>query len=209
MDPHAHPPARTRIIALGDELMAGDGDARALGWIGRAVASEQGPEARLSLYSAALPGQTSAALADRWDAQVQERFDSEAHAEGRLVHRVVIGMGSRDIEQGISLARSRLNLAKVLDGLERLRLPAFVMGPPPPSDRGRLRAVTELSLAYEDVCGRRRIPFVDAVRALDGHEQWAGDLARSGSDLPGQTGYGLLAWLALHGGFGDWLASGS
>lgn len=209
-----HPPqtaapgqARIRIIALGDELLAGAGDARALGWIGRAVASEQDPSARIELFPAALPGETSASLADRWDAAVAERLDAQAQAEGLLEHRVVIGLGSSDVTAGISLARSRLNLAKILDGLERMRIPAFVVGPPPSLDRGRTASIRELSAAFQDVCARRRIPYVDTVGALDGHDQWTADLARSGADRPGQIGYGLIAWLVLHDGFGTWLGT--
>ncbi|MFC0673442.1 GDSL-type esterase/lipase family protein [Brachybacterium hainanense] len=199
--------ARIRVIALGDELLAGAGDARALGWLGRAVASEQDPAARIELFTAALPGETSASLGERWDAAVSERLDPEAQSAGLLEHRVVIGLGSSDVTSGISLARSRLNLAKVLDGLERLRIPSFVVGPPPSLDRGRTASIRELSAAFEDVCARRRVPFIDTVGALDGHDQWTADLARSGRDLPGQTGYGLIAWLALHGGFGEFLGS--
>lgn len=196
---------RVRLIALGDELLAGEGDPRALGWLGRAVAKVQGPTAPVALYAAALPQQTSATLADRWDRAVGERYDAAASSEGRVAHRVIVALGSEDIEQGISLARSRLNLAKVLDGLERMRIPAFVVGPTPTADPGRSQAVLELSGAFEDVCARRRVPYVDAVRGLEGHEQWTADLARSGTGLPGQTGYGLIAWLVLHAGFGAWL----
>lgn len=200
-------PARTRIIALGDELLAGIGDARCLGWLGRAVASEQGASAPLDLFTVALPGETSAQLAERWESDVSARVDARSQAEGALEHRVVIGMGRADVTAGVSLARSRLNLAKVLDGLERQRLTAFVVGPPPSRDAALTRATIELSGAFEDVCSRRRIPFVDTVRPLADHDQWLDDLARSAGDHPGQTGYGLMAWLVLHGGFGEWLAA--
>lgn len=201
--------SRLRIIALGDELLAGAGDARCLGWLGRAVASEQDGRSRIDVFSAALPGETSADLADRWDRDVTARMDPRAQSDGLIDHRVVLGLGRADITSGISLARSRLNLAKVLDGLERQRLSAFVVGPPPSRDRSLTRAVRELSGAYEDVCARRRVPYVDTVAALDGHEQWAGDVERSEQDVPGQTGYGLMAWLVLHGGFGSWLGTSS
>ena len=72
--PVPDPGSRIRIIALGDELLAGIGDARALGWLGRAVASEQGADCRIDVFSAALPGETSAELAERWDADVKRRF---------------------------------------------------------------------------------------------------------------------------------------
>lgn len=199
--------APIRLIALGDELLAGVGDARALGWLGRAVAREQDPHARVQLYASALPRETTAELAERWDAEVELRMDAAAHADGSLPHRVILGLGASDIDQGLSLARTRLNVAKVLDGLERLRVPVFVVGPPPSADRGRTHAIRELSGAFDDVCARRRVPYVDTVRGLEGHDQWVADLARSGSDLPGQTGYGLMAWLVLHGGLGRFLGT--
>lgn len=198
---------RIRIIALGDELLAGAGDARTLGWLGRAVASEQGADCRIDLLTSALPQETSAGLAERWDADVARRVDERGRSEGTIDHRVVLGLGRADIMAGISLARSRLNLAKVLDGLERQRVSAFVVGPPPSRDPGLTAGVRDLSGAYEDVCSRRRIPYVDTVNALDGHEQWVTDIARSANDLPSQTGYGLMAWLVLHGGFGSWLGT--
>lgn len=209
LSPAPHPEARIRIIALGDELLAGVGDARALGWLGRAVASEQGAQARIDVFSAALPGETSAQLSERWDEEVHKRISSRGQAEGGVDHRVVLAPGRADVEAGISLARSRLNLAKVLDGLERLRLPAFVVGPTPSRDPELAAAVQELSGAFADVCSRRRVPYVDTVAGLQGHEQWESDLARSPGDHPMQTGYGLIAWLVLHGGFGSWLGTSS
>ena len=209
MTPAPDPGSRIRIIALGDELLAGVGDARALGWLGRAVASEQGAESRIDVFAAALPGESSADLSERWDADVQRRFSTQGQADGSIDHRVVVAMGRADVGSGISLARSRLNLAKILDGLERLRIPAFVVGPPPSADPGITSGVRELSSAYEDVCSRRRIPYVDTVGGLAGHDQWESDIARSPGDHPGQTGYGLMAWLVLHAGFGSWLGTSS
>ena len=198
---------RIRVIALGDELLAGVGDARALGWLGRAVAREQGAEAPVELFGVPVPGETSASLAERWDGEVAMRIDREAQSAGMIEHRVVIGLGRGDVLAGVSLARARLNLAKVLDGLERMRIPAFVVGPPPSADPELTRALAELSGAFDDVCSRRRVPYVETLHALEGHDQWVADLARTGNDLPAQTGYGLMAWLVLHGGFGAWLGT--
>ena len=201
------PQPRIRVIALGDELLAGVGDARALGWLGRAVASEQGADSRVDVFPSALPGETTGELAEWWEREVELRLDPEPPATGGPEHRVVLALGRADVEAGVSLARARLNLAKMLDGLERLRLPAFVVGPPPSRDPAVTAALRELSGAFEDVCARRRIPYVDLVGGLGGHDQWETDLARSPGDHPGQTGYGLIAWLVIHGGFGDWLTS--
>lgn len=200
-DPMSPAPGPIRLIALGDELLAGVGDARALGWLGRAVARAQGAAAPIQLYPVALPAETTASLAERWDREVSLRRDRHGAETGQIEHRVVLGLGAADVTAGVSLARSRLNLAKVLDGLERLRIPAFVVGPPPSSDPGRTAAIRELSGAFADVCSRRRIPYVDTVEALEGHDQWVSDLALTGADHPAQTGYGLMAWLVLNGGF--------
>ena len=98
--PVPDPGSRIRIIALGDELLAGIGDARALGWLGRAVASEQGADCRIDVFSAALPGETSAELAERWDADVKRRFSEQGRADGSVDHRVVLAMGRADVEAG-------------------------------------------------------------------------------------------------------------
>lgn len=199
---------RIRLIALGDELLAGAGDARTLGWLGRAVASEQGGTAPIELFSVAIPGDSSASLAERWTEDVARRTDTEAQGNGSIEHRVVLGLGAGDVDFGVSPARSRLNLAKVLDGLERARTPAFVVGPPPTLDADRNEAIHALSGAFQDVCARRRIDYVDMIGGLDGHDQWTSDLSRTGG-FPSQTGYGLMAWLVLHGGFGRWLGTSS
>jgi hypothetical protein len=42
-----------------------------------------------------------------------------------------------------------------------------------------------------------------------GHEQWRSDLGASHDGVhPGQAGYGLIAWLVLHGGWDQWLDLG-
>src|SRR5699024_7600790 len=143
--PAPSPQSRIRVIAPGDELLAGVGDGRALGWLGRAVASEQGATNRIAVFTAALPGETSAALADRWDEDVQRGCARAREADGAVHNGVVLAMGRADVEAGIALARSRLNLAKILAGRARLGLPAFVVGPTPSRDAGTSAAVRELS----------------------------------------------------------------
>ena len=45
---------------------------------------------------------------------------------------------------------------------------------------------------------------MDTFTPLVNHEQWRNDLA-AGQGLPGQAGYGLIAWLVLHRGWYQWL----
>ena len=186
-----------RLAVVGDELVAGAGDPKGLGWVGRVAARTAAPDA-LTVLTLAVPGETSTALGSRWDAEVSRRLSPEAD------NRLVIAIGRADVAAGLSLARSRLNLANLLDVAEQRRIPAFVIGPPPgaAADGDKL---AELSVALGDVASRRRVPYVDMYSPLAAHDQWLADMAVSPHHLPGQAGYGLMAWLVLHTGWHAWL----
>src|SRR5699024_10337663 len=112
---------RTRICVVGDELVAGVGDARGMGWTGR-VHARTVSEDPIELYPLAVPGETSTALSGRWESECNRRF---GHGDNRLV----VAPGSADLLGGVSLARSRLNLANVLDDATNRQIPTFVVGP--------------------------------------------------------------------------------
>ena len=189
---------RIRLAAVGDELLAGHGDPRALGWLGRVLARTTPDNATLEAYSLAAPGEGTEALANRWLMEAGRRFDETCE------NRLVIGLSDRDLDLELSTARSRLNLANILDVADQRRIPAFVVGPPPgrPADADRL---ADLSAAYADVATRRRVPYVDTFTPLAAHEQWLADMAAGDGVLPSQAGYGLMAWLVLHTGWHTWL----
>ncbi|MGO1338697.1 MAG: GDSL-type esterase/lipase family protein, partial [Cellulosimicrobium funkei] len=107
-----------RICVVGDELSAGVGDAKALGWAGRVVARTRFPQPAY-VFPLAIPGETTTALSQRWEAETARRFSPEPDVDNRLV----IGLGRHDLDAGLSVARSRLNLANVLDVAESHRLP--------------------------------------------------------------------------------------
>lgn len=186
-----------RICVVGDELVAGAGDPKGLGWVGRVVARTQ-PETPPMVMALAVPGETTTALGLRWDQETARRFSPESD------NRLVVALGRADHRAGISSARSRLNLANILDVAGSRHLPTFVVGPPP---AGALdsEALGELSRAYRDVAVRRGITYVDTFSPLEQHDQWLADLASSSTGLPGQAGYGLMAWLVLHSGWHTWL----
>lgn len=234
----------TRVCVVGDELVAGVGDPRALGWVGRVAVrtrDEDGDPA-VSVLSLGVPGEDTAALRERWPVETGRRWDRTAGPGG---NRLVVGLGHADAVAGVSLARSRLNLADVVDAATQSSVPCFVVGPPPPADSTLHSAVAELSAGWQDVAQRRGVPYVDCFSPLVAHEQWFADLAppevtvpRPVSDgagvlspptgstyvgtghhtgslqlttaparstVPGQVGYGLLAWLVLHGGWHRWI----
>lgn len=188
-----------RICVVGDELSVGVGDPRALGWVGRVMARSRFDRPAMH-FTLAVPGETTSELGARWDVETASRFGPPAECENRLV----VALGRHDTAADLSIARSRLNLANILDVAAQHNLPAFVVGPPPgrPEDAGRIE---ELSAAFADVTARRRVPYVDTFGPLAHHEQWLADLAQNGSLYPGQAGYGLMAWLVLHTGWHAWL----
>lgn len=192
-------PAR-RICVIGDELVAGTGDPKGLGWVGR-VAARTPLEPLPHVLTLAVPHETTTALSARWQAETALRLGPPP-AEGQ--HHLVVGLGRADLDAGLSLARSRLNLANILDVADSQRLSTFVVGPPP-STRLDADRQAELSAAFADVAARRRVPYVETFAPLARHEQWLADLASGDGSTPGQAGYGLMAWLVLHTGWHRWL----
>ncbi|WP_124344674.1 GDSL-type esterase/lipase family protein [Cellulomonas algicola] len=186
-----------RLAVVGDELAAGVGDPKGLGWVGRVVARTPTPEP-LTALTLAVPGETTSGLGARWEDEVGRRLSADAD------NRLVVALGRADVDAGLSLARSRLNLANILDVAEQRRIPAFVVGPPPGSTADAEK-LADLSAAFADVATRRRVPYVDTFTPLAAHDQWLGDLAAGNGVLPGQAGYGLIAWLVLHTGWHAWL----
>jgi hypothetical protein len=186
------------LAAIGDELLAGNGDPRALGWFGRVLARTPREELTLESYVLAAPLEGTEGLAARWEGETLRRF-----GEG-FENRLVIGLSGRDIEFGISPARSRLNVANILDSAQQNSAEVFVVGPPPTLDPTRNRRLAELNTAFADVTTRRNHYYVDTFSPLLNHEQWRGDLAAN-AGAPGQAGYGLIAWLVLHRGWFPWL----
>lgn len=189
---------KLRIVAVGDELLAGTGDPRALGWLGRVLARTPQDDVAVESYALACPMEGTEGLASRWLQEAGKRFD-DGHE-----NRLVIGLSGRDIEYGLSTARSRLNLANILDGATQLNIPVFVVGPPPSLDPALNRKLAELNTAFADVTTRRKHHYVDTFSPLQNHEQWRNDVAAN-AGRPGQAGYGLMAWLVLHRGWYQWL----
>ncbi|QDB80079.1 lysophospholipase [Georgenia wutianyii] len=186
-----------RVCVVGDELSAGMGDARGLGWVGRVVARTQS-EDPLFVASLAVPDETSTALSARWESECFRRFAPGSD------NRLVVALGSADLTAGLSLARSRLNLANILDSARSHGVEVFVVGPPPRPgvDADALGALSD---AFADVSTRRQVRYVETFAPLRTHDQWLADVAAGDGVHPGQAGYGLLAWLVLHNGWHDWL----
>lgn len=197
--------APLRICVVGDELAAGAGDPRALGWLGRVLARTDFPEPPL-VMPLTRPGETTSELEQRWEAECFPRFSAGAD------NRLIVGVGTGDVSAGVTPARARLDLANIVDRATSRRIRSLVVGPPPLAgvEPQGLRALTR---ALAQVCARRQVPYVETFRPLESHDQWNEDMAAAaltradGSVLPGQAGYALLAWLVLHEGWYQWIGA--
>lgn len=188
-----------RICVVGDSFVNGYGDPRSLGWVGRVIARTPTDEVTLTAYNLGVRGDSSADVLSRWREETSRRWQDGCD------NRLVVAVGHNDAPAGLSLARTRLNIANIVDGAVTEGLRPFVVGPPPALDPAVTEQMRPIVSAQQDVCSRRGVTFVDCLTPLTSHDQWHADLATGDGVHPGQTGYGLLAWLVLHSGWGTWL----
>jgi len=195
-------PRDIALVFIGDAYVAGYGDPKGLGWVSRVVGRTAHADVDITAYQLGVRDETSADVLARWRIECPPRW--KGHSEKRLV----VAVGHNDAVSAMSTARVRLNLANILDDAAASGVAAFAVGPTPTLDadlNARLEIVVE---AQADVCARRGVPYVDCYRPLISHEQWHSDLGAAGGVYPGQAGYGLIAWLVLHGGWDQWLDLG-
>ena len=195
-------PRDIALVFIGDAYVAGYGDPKGLGWVSRVVGRTAHADVDITAYQLGVRDETSADVLARWRIECPPRW--KGHSEKRLV----VAVGHNDAVSGMSTARVRLNLANILDDAAASGVAAFAVGPTPTLDadlNARLEIVVE---AQADVCARRGVAYVDCYRPLISHEQWHSDLGAAGGVYPGQAGYGLIAWLVLHGGWDQWLDLG-
>lgn len=188
-----------RVVILGDSIVGAAGDPRGMGWVGRVASKTPATEPRIDIFALPVPSETSGQLSERWKEEAGRRFSTATE------NRLVIALGNTDPAAGISISRSRLNIATILDDCRRAGIETFLVGPTPHHNPALNNDVEHLATGYEDVAARRGVTFVDCFRPLVGHSGWNEELAASEHHLPGQVGHGLIAWLVLNRGWYEWL----
>lgn len=192
----------TNVFFVGDELVAGHGDPKALGWTGRVAARTLPLKPNLRFHTLAVPGESTGELVTRWDTEALRRLGKNGVQE--TSNAVVFALGHHDLKKGVSPTLTRLNIANMLDRAKALGFRTMVVGPPPGPD-SQNQAVAEYAALCEEAAARRAVPYVDTFGPLARHEQWIADMNSSTEHLPQQAGYGLIAWLVLHSQWHDWL----
>ncbi|NEE02543.1 GDSL-type esterase/lipase family protein [Phytoactinopolyspora halotolerans] len=185
-----------RVCVFGDSLVAGFGDPKALGWVGR-VAARTPPSTGLELttYQLGVRRQTTEEVVLRIPMECAPRF---AHGDE---HRIVVATGVNDANLGVDPARSA---AALQFGLASMDVPALVIGPPPLGDAELRARIHDLDAAFAALCQSRDVPYISTYHPLAEHHAW--DEARAEDGIhPNQAGYGLLAYVILHEGWYRWL----
>jgi len=188
-----------RIVVLGDALASSSGDPKGMGWLGRVLARTPVTEPQIDVYTLANPGDTTAKLLERYNGEAQLRFAAAGE------NRMVLVLPNFDPASGISISRSRLNVATILDDATRRGISCFVIGPTPNRNPELNREIEHLSAGFEDVCARRGVHYVDCFTPLVGHDGWTAEILADKAGRPGQIGHGLIAWLVLNRGWHEWL----
>lgn len=188
-----------RIVILGDAMISAAGDPKGMGWVGRVTSKTPSTQPRIDIFALPAPSETTSMLAERWQSEVQRRFSAETE------NRLVIALGNHDPAAGISISRSRLNIATIIDEAKRAGIESFLVGPTPHKNSELNSEVEHLASGFEDVASRRGIPFVDCFRPLVEHEGWNLEIETAEHGIPGQVGHGLIAWLVLNRGWYEWL----
>jgi hypothetical protein len=188
-----------RIVVLGDGLVSAAGDPKGMGWVGRVTAKTPSDSPRIDIFTLPAPDETTSMLAERWTDEVKRRFSADTE------NRLVITLSNADPAAGISISRSRLNIATIVDEAKRAGIESFLVGPTPHRNPELNSEIEHLASGFEDVAARRGIPFVDCFRPLVDHEGWNEEINLAENHLPGQIGHGLIAWLVLNRGWYEWL----
>ena len=187
-----------RVVILGDELLSGAGDPKGLGWLGRVQARLPQNE-DVALFPLAMVNESSSELLERWKLEAMPRFSPDTE------NYLVVALGTYDIKAELTISRSRLNLASLLDEAAREGVKIIVIGPTPTGVAELDFEIDQLNAGFEDVVKRRQIAYVDCFRPLKDHEGWLQEVSSHSRKLPGQVGYGLMAWLVLNKGWFEWL----
>jgi hypothetical protein len=193
------PRRNIRIVIIGDDLIGAGGDPKGLGWVGRVIAKTQSDYPRVDFYTLATPEISTAGMSEQWLEEASKRFAADTD------NRLIICLNPNDINSGITMSRSRLNLANILDTAASKGVQCFVISPIPSRNPQLNYDIEHLSAGFEDVASRRSLPFVDCFRPLVDHAGFNEELKNSVYGLPGQLGHGLIAWLVLNQGWYRWL----
>ena len=94
----------------------------------RVVGRTEHPDVDLTAYNLGVRGDSSTEVLARWRTECPPRW------KDRSEKRLVVSVGMNDVVSGTTTARSRLNLANIIDDAAATGIATFVVGAPPTLD---------------------------------------------------------------------------
>lgn len=185
---------RLTVLFLGDSFVAGVGDATALGWTGRLLASTHRPDRDVTGYVLGVRRQTSDDVLDRWEREADVRLP------GVGVGALVVSFGVNDAmaEDGrrrVPEDRTVDNLARLVERARTRGLAVLVVGPPPVADDDVNARIAALDARLAAAAAALGVPFVSTAGPLLDDPVWCEQVAAGDGAHPGAAGYERLASL--------------
>lgn len=187
-----------RVCVFGDSFVAGVGDPKALGWVGRVAArTPRATGVDLTMYQLGVRRQTTEEVVLRIPMESAPRFvDGDEH-------RIVISTGVNDADREVDPART---VGALQFGLAALDVPALVVGPPPVGDEELQARIGELDAGFAELCRNQNATYISTYKPLVHRRTWQNARADDGIH-PNQSGYGILAYIVLNEGWYPWLGA--
>jgi acyl-CoA thioesterase I len=183
-----------RVCFFGDSFVNGTGDDDGLGWVGRVVARARRGGCDVTAYNLGIRRDTSADVAARWKGEARLRVPTDS--DGRLVFSFGANdCASNEIDGGprIGSAQSLALAESILTDASRW-LPTLMMGPGIIAcDREANARIRALSSAYEELCARLAVPYLEIGRLLVASPAWSEEALAGDGAHPNRNGYALVA----------------
>ncbi|MEP3329782.1 GDSL-type esterase/lipase family protein [Sedimentitalea sp.] len=193
-----------RICFIGDSLVQGVGDDRALGWPGRLVRLARDHGHDVTGYNLGIRGETSRDIARRW------RSESDCRLDGNVPGALVFSFGCNDMSEDGGCLRvtveDSLSIAREMMEEAASWLPTLWLGLLPINDGkmpfsafpGRERVFSSsrnraLSEAYGLVADAIGVPYLDLFSQATQDEGWRVAISASDGVHPLSPGYDFVA----------------
>ncbi|TQM29687.1 GDSL-type esterase/lipase family protein [Nocardia bhagyanarayanae] len=181
-----------RICFVGDSFVAGVGDPRCLGWVGRL-----GPAAMpFTGYNLGVRRETSADIVARWQAECTPRLPEGTDARVVFsfgVNDTVLENGSPRVDPGESVA----NLTNVLAVAAERGWQTMVVAPPPVDDDAHNVRIAHLDERFAEICAGAGTPYARVHHELRANEVWMREVREGDGAHPGAAGYDAIAALIM------------
>ncbi|MET8773837.1 GDSL-type esterase/lipase family protein [Nocardia sp. NPDC004654] len=181
-----------RICFVGDSFVAGVGDPRCLGWVGRLGAAAM----PFTGYNLGVRRETSADIAARWEAECAPRLPEGTDA------RVVLSFGVNDtvLENGsprVDPGDSATNLTAVLARAAERGWQTMIVAPPPVDGDAHNARIAHLDDRFAEICAAAGTPYARVHHELRANEVWMREVREGDGAHPSEAGYDAIAALIM------------